>query len=100
MSLGPDPFGVAWTRRTEPEPTTDGFMVPPGFSEQLAAYFDEHMPATLEWLARPTDDDAPEIPPSWRTRLRRKLGAWREQAARRAYRIVAGYWPDNGEDDW
>lgn len=39
-------------------------------------------------------------PPSWRTRLRRKLGDWRERAARRAFKAIAGYWPDNGEDDW
>lgn len=39
-------------------------------------------------------------PPTWRTRLRWKRGEWRERAARRAYKIIAGYWPDNGEDDW
>jgi hypothetical protein len=39
-------------------------------------------------------------PPTRRQRIRRKLGDWRERAARRAYRIIAGYWPDNGEDDW
>lgn len=39
-------------------------------------------------------------PPSWRTRLRRKRGEWRERAARHAYKVIAGYWPDGGEDDW
>jgi hypothetical protein len=43
-------------------------------------------------------------PPPWRTRLRRKITATvanlRERAARRAYKIIAGEWPDNGEGDW
>jgi hypothetical protein len=39
-------------------------------------------------------------PPTRRQRLKRRIGTWRNLAARRAYRIIAGYWPDNGEDDW
>lgn len=39
-------------------------------------------------------------PPTWRTRLRWKRDAWRERAARRAYKIIAGDWPGGGEDDW
>lgn len=87
-------------RGTAPEPTPGGFLVPPGFADQLSSYFDEHMPAALEWLARPIDDDAPEIPPTRRQRLRNRITGWRERAARRAYKTIAGDWPDNREDDW
>jgi hypothetical protein len=45
------------------------------------------------------DTRPPAVPPSRWTLLRWKLPAWRRQAARRAYRIIAGDWPDDGEDD-
>lgn len=78
----------------------EGFMVPPDLAETITAYFDEHMPAALEWLARPIDDDAPEIPPTRRQQLRNRITGWRERAARRAYKTIAGDWPHNREDDW
>jgi hypothetical protein len=113
-----------------------GFLVPSGFGDQLAAYFDENFPAAMKWF----DEQAPDgesreagaepliahklvsyievpnellmdygvipdtrpkpPPPSWRTRFRRKREQWREQTARRAFKIIAGYWRDDGEDDW
>jgi hypothetical protein len=36
------------------------------------------------------DTRPPLPPPSWRTRLRWKRDQWRESAARRAYRLIAG----------
>lgn len=44
------------------------------------------------------DTRPPLPPPTWRTRLRRKREAWRERAAKRAYKIIAGYEPPNLED--
>lgn len=40
--------------------------------------------------------------PGWRWRLRWKAARWREQAARRAYRVVAGEWPHEPDpyDGW
>ncbi len=55
----------------------------------------------LETALAQAGPNAPKPPPpSWRTRLRNKLSDWRERTARRAYRIIAGDWPDDGEDDW
>lgn len=46
-------------------------------------------------------DTRPKPPPTpWRWRLRNRISDWREHAARRAYKVIAGYWPDDGEDDW
>jgi hypothetical protein len=106
VSLGPDPFGVAWTHRREPEPTPDGFLVPPGMTELINRYFEENLPIAMAWfdqqgLARDEPDTRPPAarPSAW-TLLRWKLPAWREQAARVAYRVLAGQWPDDGEGDW
>jgi hypothetical protein len=104
-----------------PEPTPGGFLVPPGFTAQLAAYFREHPADPDAWADLPvrklagyievSDDLAMDAglipdtrpkppPPSWRTRFRWKRAEWRERAARRAYKIIAGDWPDDREDDW
>lgn len=37
------------------------------------------------------DTRPPLPPPTWRTRVRYRIGAWRERAAERAYKIIAGY---------
>ena len=37
------------------------------------------------------DTRPPRPPLPWRTRLRYRIGDWRESLARRAYRIIAGY---------
>jgi hypothetical protein len=63
-----------------------GFLVPPGLAEALGFSM--------------TREAYPLPPPSWRTRLRWKRDGWREHAARRAFRVIAGYWPHDGEDDW
>lgn len=47
-----------------------------------------------------SDVRATPVPLPWRTRLRCAVTDLREQAARGAYRAIAGYWPDSGEDDW
>jgi hypothetical protein len=91
-----DPF--AWTRRTEPSPI-DALEVSAMNAHKLSAVIE--VPDELLMDAGLIPDTRPPLPPpTWRTRLRRKLGAWRERAARRAYKSIAGYWPDNGEDDW
>lgn len=101
-----------------------GFLVPPAFWEEAA----RNMPGWT-WDRRAPDDPqaitarklesimivpnellmdygvipdtrpAPP-PPTWRHRWRRKWEQWRESAARRAYKIIAGDWPHDGGDDW
>jgi hypothetical protein len=44
------------------------------------------------------DTRPPRPPAPWRHRLRNRVSDWRERAARRAYKVIAGYWPDGGED--
>lgn len=44
------------------------------------------------------DTRPPLPPPSWRTRLRRKRDQWREAAARRAFRLIAGYEVPDGNE--
>lgn len=39
-------------------------------------------------------------PLPWRWRLRNRIADLRESAARRAYKIIAGEWPHDREDDW
>jgi hypothetical protein len=84
---------AAQVRGNAPEPPPDGFMIPPGLAEGLRA-------TIAELFGIPDEMLEPLPPPTRRQRIRRKLGDWREQAARRAYKSIAGYWPDNGEDDW
>lgn len=86
-----DEWFTAQVRGRSPEPPPDGFLVPPGFADDLMAALRQSLfPA---WL----DSGEPLPPPSWRTRLRWKRDAWREALARRAYRLLAGYWP---RDEW
>ena len=80
---------------TSPEQSAGGFMIPPELRSEILA---TRLSATLlvsDELLHPRQLP----PPTWRTRLRWKLGQWRERAARRAFKIIAGYWPDDGEDD-
>lgn len=86
-------------------PSPDGFLVPFTSDELLGAvrklYAYEEAPDELLMDCGVIPDTRPKPPPpSWRTRLRWKRGDWREQTARRAYKVIAGYWPDGGEDDW
>lgn len=68
-------------------------------ARKLTSYID--VPDELLMDAGLIPDTRPKPPPpTWRQRLRRKAAAWRERAARRAYRIIAGNWPDDREDDW
>jgi hypothetical protein len=73
-------------RGTAPEPPPDGFLIPPGLAEALGFSM--------------TREAYPLPPPSWRTRLRWRLTDLRESAAQCAFRVIAGYWPHDGEDDW
>lgn len=46
-------------------------------------------------------DTRPPLPPTpWRWRLRNRVSNWRERTARRAYKVIAGYWPDDEPEDW
>jgi hypothetical protein len=87
---------TAQVRGTAPEPPPDGFLVPPGLSEALMEQLREHFTAMDAWY----EQAGPVKPLPWRWRAKQKLRDWREQAARLAYRAVAGDWPDDGEDDW
>lgn len=108
--LGPDPFGVApwpatraraatqpWfpaqVRGTAPEPTPDGFLIPPGLAEDLMETMREHFAAVSAWY------DANTPPLTRRQRIRSRIADWRERAACRAFKLIAGYdVPDGG--DW
>jgi hypothetical protein len=69
-------------------------MVPPGLAVALRE-------SIMDAFDLPRDLFTRQVtPPTRRQRLKSKIEMWRNLAARRAYRIVAGYWPDNGEDDW
>lgn len=46
------------------------------------------------------DTRPPRPPLPWRWRLRNKIADLRERTAQRAYKIIAGEWPNDGEDDW
>lgn len=72
----------------DPEPS-GGFLVPPGLRS-----------AILQMVLETTPAGPKPPPPTRRERFRRKLTTWREQAARRAFKLIAGYWPDNRQDDW
>lgn len=79
-------------RGNAPEPPPDGFLVPQGLTEIFKGWWGD-LGAAARNRPKPP-------PPTRRQRLKSKIEMWRNLAARRAYRIVAGYWPDNGEDDW
>lgn len=73
----------------------NGFLVPPIVTETMleAVKLSGVIHVPFE-LVNPPDS----VPPTWRTRFRWKRAEWREQAARRAYRLIAGDWPDDEED--
>lgn len=84
---GDDDPGIAWTRV--------GAMN----AHKLTSYIE--VPNELLMIDGVIPDTRPPRPPlPWSWRARQKLRACREQAARIAYRAIAGQWPDNGEDDW
>lgn len=92
-------------RGTAPEPSADGFLVPSGMHEELleavklSSFI--QIPDELAMAYGLIPDTRPKPPPMpWRWRLRNRVTGWRERAARRAYKLIAGDWPDNGEDDW
>lgn len=84
---------AAQVRGTAPEPPPDGFMMmPPEITEIFKGWWSD-----LEAAVR----DRPKPPPlTRRQRLKRKIGQWRDLAARRAFKVIAGDWPDGGGDDW
>lgn len=89
----------------EPLPARDGFLVPPGLADalleavKLSAIINVPDELLTDYGAIP--DTRPKPPPlPWRWRLRNRISDWRGRTARRAYRIIAGEWPDSGEDDW
>lgn len=84
---------TAQVRGTAPEPPPDGFLVPPGLAEDLRK-------SIAELFGIPGEMLEPGPPPTRRQRIRNKVSGWREQAARRAFKLIAGYWPDGREDDW
>lgn len=90
------PAAEQWFEEQDAEPDDDS-------AEPLiikaASYIEVSDELLMDYGVIP-DTRPPLPPPSWRTRLRWKRGMWRNLAARRAYKVIAGYWPDNGEDDW
>lgn len=69
----------------------------PLVARKLVSYIE--VPDELLMDAGLIPDTRPPRPPlPWRHRLRSKVSDWRERAARRAYKIVAGDWPDDRED--
>jgi hypothetical protein len=92
---GTDPFGAAWTRRAEPHPL-DAAAISAMSARKLFAY--AYVPDELLMDMGVIPDTRPPLP--WRWRMRNRISDWRETAARRAYKIIAGGWPDDREDDW
>lgn len=92
---------AAQARGAAPEPPPDGFLVPPGMAGELMRQLREHFAAMDAWY---DSQLAPAPPQPWHRRARRALSrkaqAWRGRAARRAYKIIAGDWPDDGQEDW
>jgi len=94
------PPGVAWTRRQEPGKLDAALIASPQLLVTKSAMTIE-VPDELLMDYGVIPDTRPPLPPApWRWRIRNRISDWREQAARVAYRIIAGDWPDNGEDDW
>ena len=84
-----------------PEPSRGGFLVPPGLLDDIklnAAYIEVSNELLMDCGVIPDTRERKPIP--WRWRAKWKIRAWRESAARVAYRAIAGQWPDGGEDDW
>lgn len=94
------PAALAWfdvqAGESEPGPPSGGFMIPPELRSEILA---TKLSATLlvsDELLHPR----PPRPLTRRQRLTHRTDMWRNLAARRAYKIIAGYWPDAGEDNW
>lgn len=83
-----------------PEPTPDGFLVPPGMAEDLMQALRDNFAAADAWYESQVTAAGP-IPWYRRARwaLSRKLQAWRDRTARHAYKLIAGYDVPDG-DDW
>ena len=97
------PDAMKWFEDQATEPTPGGFLIPPAMTGQLAGVVKAsgyiEVPDELLMAYGLIPDTRPPLPPlPWRWRLRNKASDWREQAARRAFRVIAGYWPDDGED--
>lgn len=75
----------------------------PLIASKLVSYIEVPNELLMDYGVIPDTRPKPP-PPSWRTRLRGKIedriDTWRNLAARRAYKVIAGDWPGNGEDDW
>lgn len=94
---------TAQVRGTAPEPPPSGFLVPPGLDgevlmRKLSACIEVSDELLMDYGAIP--DTRPPYRPPWRTRLRWKTDRWRTRAARRAYKIIDGDWPDDEPEDW
>lgn len=68
-----------------------GFLVPPGLRSDILA-------SALETGLVRNYGETPPIP--WRRRLKWRIHNARTRLGEIAYRVVAGEWPHNGEDDW
>ena len=88
----------AWDRQAGPNPL-DTLLI----SRKVSAVIEVSNELLMDYGIIP--DTRPKPPPlPWRARARRKIAGtvadWREQTARRAYKIIAGEWPDDREGDW
>jgi hypothetical protein len=68
-------------------PNDDGFLVPPVVADHFA-----------KWFVIPDTREHKPLP--WRWRLKQRIQGARTRLAEIAYRVVAGEWPRDGEDDW
>jgi hypothetical protein len=95
------PVTLQWFDEQSPEPLGWPVNVDDGKPViiKAASYIEVPNELLMDYGVIPDTRPKPP-PPSWRTRFRWKREQWRERAARRAYRIVAGDWPDDREDDW
>lgn len=96
-SFGPAVGDQAWPGSTigYPEVTTRSFTRAGITVTKASAWMPVSDEAAMDAGVIP--DTRPRAP--WHRRLRWRAAAWRERAARRAYRMIAGEWPP-GEEYW
>jgi hypothetical protein len=86
--------GWTWDRQAGPN-QLDALLIP----RKVTGYIEVSDELLMDCGAIP--DTRPKPPPlPWRWRLRNRISDLRERAARRAYKIIAGEWPHDREDDW
>ena len=86
--FGTEGWFAAQVRGSSPEPPPDGFLVPPGFTEELHARLISSIIDVPYELINGTPSKYP--PPTRRQRFRQWRSNMRERLAERAYELISG----------